>query len=67
MNVALIHEARRLMTGANVHHLTGLVKMYEGAAAGKDLASQATAKMLEKELVRFVNKIRGERARAGKV
>ena len=42
-DVALIHEARSLTTGANVHQMRGVIAMYETAASEANPASQRTA------------------------
>ena len=65
-NVALVHEARRLTTGANVHELTGALAMYRTAAAAADPASQEAARRMECDLAAEVKRLRAQRARAGK-
>ena len=61
VNVGLLYEARRLTNGANVHEITGLIKMYEAAAGGNDSASRRTADLLEEQLELYVKQLRAER------
>ena len=58
INVSLVYEARRLVTGSNVHKFNGLIRMYEAAAIEDNPASEAAAFGFEKELMFFVEKAR---------
>ena len=63
-DVALIHEARSLTTGANVHQMRGVIAMYETAASETNPASQRTAGLLERRLRAAVKLLRSRRAQA---
>ena len=63
-DVALIHEARSLTTGANVHEMRGLLAMYETAANEPNPASQRTAQLLERRLRAAVKLLRARRAQS---
>ena len=64
VNVTLVHEARRLTTGANVHRVNGLIAMYLGAESDGALGAEA-ARQFEAELVEHVRVIRVQRAKQG--
>ena len=63
INAALMHEARELTTGANVHKIRGAVAMYRAAADDPSEASQKAASDMERELLAYLVRLRTQRAR----
>ena len=63
-NIGLIHEARRLTTGANVHELNGALAMYQAAACEDNPASQNAARKMELNLAAYVKRLRSLRAQS---
>ena len=66
VNAALMHEARELTTGANVHKIRGAVAMYRAAVDDPTEAGKKAATEMERDLVAYLARLRAERARAGK-
>ena len=66
VNAALMHEARKLTTGANVHKLRGALAMYRAAADDPTAAGQQAASDMERDLLAYLVKLRSQRARGGK-
>jgi hypothetical protein len=63
VNASLMHEARELTTGANVHKIRGAVAMYRAAADDPSEAGQKAASDMERELLAYLVRLRTQRAR----
>jgi hypothetical protein len=63
VNASLMHEARELTTGANVHKIRGAVAMYRAAADDPTPAGQKAASDMERELLAYLVRLRTQRAR----
>ena len=63
VNAALMHEARELTTGANVHKIRGAVAMYRAAADDPTPQAQQAASDMERDLLVYLARLRAQRAR----
>ena len=66
VNASLMHEARELTTGANVHKIRGAVAMYRAAADDPTEAGQRAATEMERDLVLYLARLRSQRAKGTK-
>ncbi len=66
VNASLMHEARELTTGANVHKIRGAVAMYRAAADDPTPQGQKAASEMERDLVRYLARLRAQRAKGTK-